>query len=243
MPSLMGCVRQDGTEVEAVVKLSAGCEMKHRSLVAEAITAVLAADLGLPLLVKVDADFAATITDPDVRQRAQASVGWNFGSMKLPAGFATILKDRPVPHTLSTVAAEILAFDTFIANPDRTVANPNCLTNGRQFAIIDHELAFFMDGIVGWVAPWEPGGVSLPRGRPPQQCHVFVESVRGTSPDFGRLASAWRAVSHSRIAEYETALPSEWLGSGRALRRILDYVVKLRDHLDVAIGNLREALL
>ena len=46
------------------------------------------------------------------------------------------------------MAAEILAFDTFIANPDRTVENPNCQSNGREFAIFDHELAFRMEGIL-----------------------------------------------------------------------------------------------
>ncbi len=53
--------------------------MKQRSLVAEAVAAMLAADLDLPVpesfLVKVDAGFAATITDAEVKNLARGSLG------------------------------------------------------------------------------------------------------------------------------------------------------------------------
>ena len=144
-PCLMECVREDGATEEVVVKLRAGCDMKERSLVAEALAALLAADLDLPIpepfIVRIDPAFAAIIPDADARVKAEASIGWNFGSKRLPSGFSTIPKDQPVPSRLIDEAAEILAFDTFIANSDRTVDNPNCQSNGKQLAIFDHELA------------------------------------------------------------------------------------------------------
>ncbi len=144
-PCLMGCIREDGTDEEVVVKFRAGCDMKERSLVAEALAALLAADLDLPIpepfIVRIDPAFAAIIPDADARVKAEASIGWNFGSKRLPSGFSTIPKDQPVPSRLIDEAAEILAFDTFIANSDRTVDNPNCQSNGKQLAIFDHELA------------------------------------------------------------------------------------------------------
>jgi hypothetical protein len=62
--------------------------------------------------------------------------------------FTNYERHQTIPQALLPMAAEILAFDTFIANPDRTVENPNCQSNGREFAIFDHELAFRMEGIL-----------------------------------------------------------------------------------------------
>lgn len=245
-PCLLGCELEDGSEVEVVVKFSAGCEMKERSLMAEAVTAMLAADLDLPVpepfAVKMERDLAATIPDPAAKTRSLASVGWNFGSRMLPAGFATIPKERSIPRGLIETAMEILAFDTFIANPDRTVANPNCLSNGREFAIFDHELAFFMDGILGWKAPWESCAIQFPKGQPSAARHVFLEELRGQPTDLRRLAGAFEAVSRSRLNEYRAALPADWIGDGSRVDRVLDYIDALRANIDKAIRLFDEAL-
>lgn len=245
-PCILTCSSADGSEVELVVKLAAGCDMKERSLVAESIAALMAADLDLPVpepfLVKIEADLAATIPDAAIKDRAQRSLGWNFGSKKLPPGFATIPTDRPVSNTLLPMAADILAFDTLIGNPDRSVANPNCLTNGRQLAIFDHELAFFFEGTLGWKPPWEPGAIHFPKGMPPRVQHVFLEQIRGTACDFRRLAGAFDILTDSRLEEYRAALPEEWLGDGLALDQNLRYIATLRSHIETAITHLINAL-
>lgn len=250
-PSLGTCEQDDGKQVELVIKFVGGCEAGTGSLLREAIAALIAADLDLPVpepyLVKVEPDFIATIPEVDDRYRqakrnAAASVGWNFGSKKLPPGFSTIPKDRPVPQALMATAAEILAFDTFIANPDRTVENPNCQSNGREFGIFDHELAFRTEGVLFWKAPWEKGGINFPKGQPDRLRHVFVDAVRGSEPDFQRLAGAFDVLTEDRLSAYRTALPNEWLGDGEDLRRILGYVRALKQNMDVAITNLSDAL-
>jgi hypothetical protein len=147
-----------------------------------------------------------------------------------------------LPHALLPAATEILAFDTFIANPDRTVANPNCLFNGRELAIFDHELAFFMDGIIGWKPPWEPGAVRFPKGLPPRTRHVFLEEVRGLALDFSRLAGAFESITDKRVVEYRRALPKGWIGDGVAVGRMLGYIVELRSRIGEAINQLRGAL-
>jgi hypothetical protein len=48
-PCLLSCTRADGDETEVVAKFSAGCERQVGGLVAEAIAAILAADLDLPV--------------------------------------------------------------------------------------------------------------------------------------------------------------------------------------------------
>jgi hypothetical protein len=137
---------------------------------------------------------------------------------------------------------EILAFDTFIANPDRTVANPNCLSNGREFAIFDHELAFFMDGILGWKPPWESCAIQFPKGQPSAVRHVFLEELRGQPTDLRRLGGAFEAVSRSRLNEYRAALPADWIGDGSRVDRVLDYIDALRANIDKAIILFDEAL-
>ena len=153
--------------------------MKERALVTEAMAAMMAADLDLPVpepfVVVLDGGFADHIPDPAIRERAKGLPIPAFGSRKLPPGFSTIVADRAVPGALLQTAAEIFAFDTFIVNPDRTAANPNCLTNGREFAIYDHELALFTEGLIGWRPPWEAGGVGFPNGLAANRRHVFLE--------------------------------------------------------------------
>lgn len=250
-PSLLTCVDDEGNQIELVVKFAAGCEGGTGSLVREVLGALMAADLDLPVpepfLVNVEADFTATIPELDDRCRvtkhhAARSLGLNFGSKKLPPGFSTIMKGRPVSQTLMPTAAEILAFDIFIANPDRTVANPNCQSNGREFAIFDHELAFRTEGILFWKAPWESGGVSFPKGQPDNIRHVFLDEVRGGAPDFSRLAGAFDVISDERLNEYRNALPGEWDGKGHDVGSILEYIQTLKANIEAAICNLEDVL-
>jgi hypothetical protein len=250
-PSLITCVQADGSEVELVVKFAGGCEAGSGSLLREAVAALMAADLDLPVpepfLVKVEADFVTTIPEWDDRYRlakrnAAASCGWNFGLKKLPAGFSTIPKKRTIPQALMPMAAEILAFDTFIANPDRTVENPNCQSNGRGFGIFDHELAFRMEGVLFWKAPWKKGGIKFPKGQPDRFRHVFLDEVRGSEPDFRRFGGAFDVLTDTRLNEYRSALPNEWIGDGSDIGRILEYVQALKQNVDSAISNLSEAL-
>jgi hypothetical protein len=250
-PSLVTCLHADGSEVELVVKFAGGCEGGTGSLLREAVAALMAADLDLPVpepfLVNLQADFVATIPDTDERYRlakrhAAASLGWNFGSKKLPPGFSTILKGQTMPLALRPAAAEILAFDTFISNPDRTVENPNCQSNGSQFGIFDHELAFRTEGVLFWKPPWEKGAIYFPKAQPDRFRHVFVDQVRGSEPDFRRFGGAFDVLTAARLNEYQSALPIEWVGDGSDTGRILEYIRALKENVGSAISNLSEAL-
>jgi hypothetical protein len=250
-PALVTCVQADGSDVELVVKFAGGCEGGTGALLREAVAALVAADLDLPVpepfVVNLGPEFVATIPVTDDRcrlakQHAAASLGWNYGSKKLPAGFLTILKGQPIPLALMPAAAEILAFDTFIANPDRTVQNPNCQSNGREFAIFDHELAFRTEGVLFWRPPWERGGVTFPKGQPDNLRHVFLDQVRGSKQDLRRLGGAFDLLTDARLNEYHSALPAEWLGDGSDFGRILEYIQALKQNVSSAIGNLSEAL-
>jgi hypothetical protein len=245
-PCLLSCRRANGDEVEVVAKFSAACERRLGGLVAEAIGAMLAADLGLPIpepvLVAFDRAFVDLIRlgDDDLAKRAQESAGVAFGSLKLPPGFASLPRGRATPRALRSQAAEVFAFDALIQNPDRRPENPNCLSDGRTLAIFDHELAFMTRGIIGWRPPWETGGLD-PIKRP--SGHVFFADLRGKQPpNLDRLKEAWHAITNVRLDEYRSALPAEWGDARQLANEILDYVARVRDNADSAFGEIERVL-
>lgn len=152
-PCLAACQHENGDEIDMIIKFREGCDMKERSLLTEAIAAMLAKDLDLPVpepfMVNVLPEFTESITDVTVRDLAQKSLGWNFGSKLLPPGYSVWANGVSPPERVIPTLAEILAFDIIFANDDRRSQKPNCLTNGNEVAIIDHEAAFLMSGIIG----------------------------------------------------------------------------------------------
>ena len=163
MPIRLACETAVREEVEVVAKLSASCDRGVTALVAEAIAAMLAADLDLPVpepfLVRLEPDFVDAIADPEVAAIARKSSPIAFGSKKLPPGYTTWPVGKAIPKDALAVAAEVFAFDALIANADRRIDNPNCLFVGANLAIIDHELAFITEGVIGWKPPWQVGAL------------------------------------------------------------------------------------
>lgn len=246
-PGLLSCLRSgsEEDEVEVIAKFSGGCERQVGGLVVEAIAAMLAADLDLPIpepvLVEFDSEFIGLIRlcDPALADRVERSVPLAFGSTKLPPGFAVLPRGKSVPQSLRAAAAEIFAFDALIQNPDRRPENPNCLLDGRIFAIFDHELAFVTHGIIGWRPPWEAGGLDMIKGA---NRHVFFADLQGKSFDFNRLMGAWQAVSDARLHEYRQALPPAWGGGSEVADQILGYVAQVRENIEPALAEVRRVL-
>ena len=241
-PCLLACMKPDGEEVELIAKFSAGCERGVMALAVESLSAMLAADLHLPIpepfCVEADSEFIQTITDPEIAALARKSAPLAFGSKKLPPGFATIPTDKAIPPDLLDPAAEIFAFDALILNPDRRPSNPNCLSDGRSFAIYDHELAFMLETLF-WQPPWTPG--SLHTLSQPSQ-HIFSNGLKGKAPNFNRLADAWKAITDARLTEYRNALPAAWSNDGDAISRVLGYISQLREHIAPALAEVARVL-
>ena len=243
MPVRLACETGVREEIEAVAKLSASCDRGATALVAEAIAAMLAADLDLPVpepfLVRLEQDFVDAIADPEVEAIARRSSPIAFGSKKLPPGYTTWPVGKAVPREAVPVAAEVFAFDALIANADRRPDNPNCLFLGDNLAIIDHELAFITEGVIGWRPPWQVGALDALRRT---QSHLFTEQLRGKALSFDRLAGAWAAVTDARLAEYRAALPVEWNAASDSADAALSHVAAVRDNLDMALQEVARVL-
>ena len=153
VPCRLTCEAADGTEIEVVAKFSDGCDRKVTALVIEAITAMLAADLDLPVpepfLVTLEPEFITGIPDETVATMARRSSPVAFGSKHLPPGYTSWPIGEAISKDALATAAEIFAFDVLIVNDDRRPENPNCLFSGSSLAIYDHEAAFFTKGIIG----------------------------------------------------------------------------------------------
>lgn len=244
-PILVACEKATGEEMEVVAKFTYGCNNSPEALVREAIAAVLAKDLGLPIpephIVSVTPEFISTIEDQEVVFYLKNSNPLGFGCRRLPDGYATWTPSSgKVPEHLLDSAADILAFDCFITNADRRIENPNLLCNGRSFAIIDHEMAFMTDLNMFWSPPWKAGAL-LGAYKPSN--HVLYSSVKnGKKYNFARLIDAFSDITDNRINEYGQAIPTGWIGTERAIERAVNLIRELRDNIRPAIEELQRAL-
>lgn len=244
-PFMAAAENQQEEELEICIKLVGGCDLGVKALVAEAVSSMLAADLGLPVpepfVVEISQDFANMIPDPQARALANKSIGLNFASKKLPAGFHLWPPGRLVPKSLLPQAAEILAFDMLIVNDDRRPEKPNCLTNGPDLAVIDHEMAFphCTSYIFGWSPLWELN--ALDERRNPTRRHLFHDSLVGKEIDFGSFEARFKRISPARFEEYFTSLPTAWANADGILK-ILEYLVEVRANFSSAITEIQKLL-
>lgn len=243
-PILLACEYDDADDLEVVTKLSAGCDRGVGALISEAIAAMLAADLGLPtpepFLVRLEPEFVALIPDMEIRTLAMRSVPIAFGSEKLPPGFSSWPVNKPISATLRDAAAEVFAFDALIANFDRRPVNPNCLCDGNNLAIFDHELAFLFEGVIGWRPPWEVGALENLKYA---NGHLFSVSLQSKPVNLARFTGAWAAISDIRLRQYKAALPPEWAADGGLADRALVYISKVRDNIQPAIAEIARILI
>lgn len=231
-------------EIEVVAKFSAGCSVA--GLVREAIGAMLASDLGLPTpppyLVHISDEFVGSVADPEIAGFLRASCPYGFGSQRLPDGFsAWVPPGGRMSPELEQEAIDILAFDCWVTNPDRRVDNQNLLTDGRYFAIFDHELALMTTLNLFWREPWSPGALE---GAHPPHGHVFFDHLRGRAEyPLVALNARLAALTDARVHEYREALPPEWIAeAGDAVDAAAAYIMLLRDNVAPAYAELRRAL-
>lgn len=127
-----------------VVKFHAAAQ-GPKTLTAELIAGEIGRKLGLrvPELVLVNLPIELSIgePDPEIQELLARSEGLNLGLDFLPGALpydpATKAPVDPV------LAADIVWFDAFIANVDRTVRNPNLLRWHDDLWLIDHGAAIY----------------------------------------------------------------------------------------------------
>ncbi|HEV7664560.1 MAG TPA: HipA family kinase [Chloroflexota bacterium] len=124
-----------------------GAGQGPKALIAEAIVALLGLAIGLPVprpaLVELAEGFGRSEPDPEIQDILRASAGLNFGLEYLAGALGF---DPSVDSGLLTPerAAEIVWFDAYVTNVDRTARNTNLLVCGREVWLIDHGAALYV---------------------------------------------------------------------------------------------------
>jgi hypothetical protein len=122
-----------------------GAAQGPRALVAELVAGGIARLLGLPVpqivLMEVDPLLARSEPDPEIQALLLASAGTNVALDYLPGALNWEPQRTAAPDP--ALAANIVWFDAFVTNVDRTVRNPNMLRWHRQLYIIDHGAALY----------------------------------------------------------------------------------------------------
>ncbi|MGX6570183.1 HipA family kinase [Cupriavidus necator] len=239
-PCLIACDTVDGEEIELVVKCSHGLYENEKNLCIEAIAAMLAADLGLPVpepfIVDLAPEFISDLKSADAKAKLQASCRIAFGSKFLPPGFSLWTRQGTVPAVHCQLAAEVFVFDTIIINSDRLTKNPNCLYSGDSFAIIDHELALSFN-VLFWHEPWTVNGFDAAEMKPEGERHIFSRPYLEVCPQqLDRFVQAWQQLPPERFKQYEDALPDEWKSKVN-LKEIFDYLETARQNITLIVNN------
>lgn len=145
---------REGGSLPAIVDSDAGLFVTKfrgagqgpRALVAELIVGLLARELGFPVpdlaLIEVLPVFGRAEPDPEIQDLLRASHGINVGLRYLDGAFNyDVLAAQPLVD--SDLASELVWFDAFVTNPDRTHRNPNLMICNRTPWLIDHGAALY----------------------------------------------------------------------------------------------------
>lgn len=177
-----------------------------KALVAELLAAMLGKALGLPIpevaLIEVSELFGRSERDPEIQDLLRASHGVNLGLRYLDGAFNF---DPYAAGSLiePELAAEIVWFDSYLTNPDRTARNPNILIWQRRPWLIDHGAAIY--------AHHDWRGITDERTRTPfplVKNHVLLAQAGDLARADERLAAR---LTDDVLATVVSALPDELL--------------------------------
>jgi hypothetical protein len=246
-PLVLACEEADEESdgsTEYVVKLRGSIDTGGIGLACELVTSEVARFLDLPVpdpaIVEITEEFAHSVPEEASREALRKSLGLNFGSRFLSGGYITWPKGKLVPPALRPVASEVIAFDAFIQNPDRTAQRPNLLWKDEELVLFDHELAFsFLYSIGGPAEPWADSFEGSLRS------HVFYQPLKSLLAPLDRFQGAVDALADDRIYAMIRAVPPEWCtgseGEGK-LTRIGEYLARRRDGIGALIEQVRRVM-
>lgn len=217
-----------------VVKLR-GAAQGVAALVAEVIVGSLAEAAGLPVpalaVMAIDLPLARTEPHPEIAEVLQKSVGDNAALGHLPAALGFDPAARPdVPAQL---ASQLVLFDSFVENVDRTPRNPNLLWSGGTLWLIDHGAALY------WHHGWDGSAKGHDRGFPLVAQHVLLPYATEL-PDAAEALTS--ALTETAIADALDRVPDAWLADVDAAERRRAYVARLAARRAAIPKLLEEAL-
>ncbi len=221
-----------------VMKFS-GAGQGVKALVAELIAGEIGRTLGLPIpelaLVELEAGFGLNEPHEEIQDLLKASIGLNLGVRYLPSAFAynQLLEPPPDPG----FASEIVWFDAFVTNVDRTPRNVNMLIWENQLWLIDHGAALYFHH------DWNN---YLARSHSPFSLikqHTLLRNANDLQGADERLKPR---LNGTRLAEIVDLVPEIWLGGEAQFATIAEhragYVNYLNSRLATSETFVKEAI-
>lgn len=185
-----------------------GAGQGPKALLAELIAAGIGQALGLPVpeAVLVDLDLALGLAEPDpeIQDLLERSVGWNVGLDYLPGSLSL---GKPDDAGISPeLAADVVWFDAYLSNVDRTPRNPNLLLWHRKLWLIDHGAALYTQH--GWTDDVDAIASKAGGRFPAIREHVLLPIADSIVVADERL---WRRLTPEVLQAVTGALPDELL--------------------------------
>jgi len=237
--SLPAVVEADNGELYVMKFVGAGQGAK--ALIAELVAGEIGRTLGLAVpeivLIELDARFGRAEPNPEIQELLRASEGLNLGLRYLPNAFAynSLLQ----PALSAMLASQIVWFDAYVTNVDRTARNVNLLLWEQRLWLIDHGAALYFHH------DW---GDYVERSRSPFSFikqHVllpFADQVLAVD------AALRQQLTDDALAAIVAAIPAVWLGEEKAFAThdehraaYLTYLRTRRDQADYFVAEAAKA--
>src|SRR5262249_4112906 len=182
-----------------------GAGQGPKALIAELVAGEIARAAQLPIpeivLIELDPELARTEPDPEIQELIRASAGLNIALDYLPgAVMFDPLADKPAAR----LASDIVWFDAFVTNVDRTVRNTNMLVWHRGLQLIDHGAALYFHH--SWNRYLERTGDPFTRVKD----HVLLPFASELPAADVRMSAS---ITPGVLADIVTLIPESWLGT------------------------------
>lgn len=181
-----------------------GAGQGPKVLIAELICAELGRSLGLPIpeVVFVDLDPALGRNEPDgeIQALVTASAGLNLALDFLPGALA--FDPLTVSAVDQTLASQVVWFDAYITNVDRTPNNVNLLVWHRQLWLIDHGAALYFHHT------WTDHVARATSRFPAIKQHVLLPAATAISRADEMFAPR---ITPQLVEQIVAAIPDNWL--------------------------------
>ena len=235
--SLPALVEADDGELY-VMKFS-GAGQGVKALVAELIAGEIGRTLGLPIpelaLVELEAGFGLNEPHEEIQDLLKASIGLNLGVRYLPSAFAYNQLMKPQPN--AALASEIVWFDAYVTNVDRTPRNVNMLIWEEHLWLIDHGAALYFHH------DWNN---YLARSQSPFSLIKQHTLLRYASDLQGADARLKPRLNETILRQIVELVPDIWLGGEAQFATIADhrsgYVNYLNSRLTASETFVKEAI-
>jgi HipA-like protein len=183
-----------------------GAGQGPKALVAELLVGELGRALGLPIpeivLVELDPVLGDAEPHQEIQDLIKASAGTNIGLDFLPGALAYSPAVGPAPPP--ELAADVVWFDGFTMNPDRTPQNPNILVWHGRIWLIDHGAALYIHHT------WREPAAHARRGFEQIRNHVLLPIAGSITEADARMTPL---LSDDLLGRVVAEIPDNWLGT------------------------------